>query len=790
MTEEEARAKLRLIQIQKEKLALGSDAAPERSAPPVEIEGEGLDLQDVRGLGGALLKGSLAGFGDEFVGAARTGLDMLLPETGADRIAREIAGADNAQSLADAYRMHRDDARASDKEFERENSKTAIAANILGGVASPLNKVAPGFGSSRMGATARGGAEGALAGYGESEDGNVLRSVLTGAAFGGGAGFGLSSVGHMFGRTSGIDDLDVKMPDGSTRFKPLNLAADDDSLAGRAYRNTFGRSSGGGKLRNQEQPWLDDAAADVKNARVELDARKLDLGESARVESLGLEQAASEQKRLLAEDVRQETLNIDNQLDMLAAADLKPKQAVPRLPKAVKAVKGDARVAEPTVKFRRAAATESVPVRERDAIFDGVDVDDPEAADDAIYDFWQSDDAFAMVKGRGFELDDELHGYVKQVMETPESRSQLGEVVGAAKKRAKAEGFDMQTYDIGPEGEEIARKMTDDEMLEWAFQGQIDGDVLMELRNIYARGANSASGMSRGAQRNVANAFDKYIVRNIDDPDEYYEHVAAYPNSITHGKAVAGNKANAAGGRYTIDEHQAAGKPLARRGADDPNKRSKKRPLQPQARAARAELEALEAPPAALPDATAADAAREANVAIDAANSGVERDIRRLSKTLRSQLADRTGRKRAAINSDAAAAAEELSNRTTRNKAALSEEAKTGPLGQASAKARELARKATPKGASGLSERLTDVMIGSAITPKDTPFLGKLAAGVGGALGGSTKPVQRRIAGQAWEQKGAQALARGLRGLTKEEQIIEMMNRGISREAAIQMTGD
>ena len=71
--------------------------------------------------------------------------------------------------------------------------------------------------------------------------------------------------------------------------------------------------------------------------------------------------------------------------------------------------------------------------------------------------------------------------------------------------------------------------MNEEEILEWAFDGPIEGGVLMELRNVYARGANSASGMSRGSQRKVATAFDKYIVDNIDDPEEYYEHIAAYP---------------------------------------------------------------------------------------------------------------------------------------------------------------------------------------------------------------------------------------------------------------------
>lgn len=787
MTEEEARAKLRLIEINREKLSAESTPPPSNT-PPVEVEGEGFDMQDVRGIGGALLKGQMLGYGDEFIGAVRAGLDSILPETEADRIAREITGGVGEQSLKDRYKMHRDDARASDEEFARENPGSALGLTIAGGIASPVNRIAPGFGTSRMGAMGRGALEGAVAGYGESTEGNALKNTLMGGGVGGAFGLGVNSLGRVLGRTKGIDDLD-QVVDGEKRFLPLHLAADSDSLPGRIYRNTLGRSSGGTKLARQEQPWLDDAAADVKRESDALNARKLQLDEDSRVANMADDEVFNAEKRALDADARQAQSNINNQVDMLEAADLQPRQAVPKLPKAVKAAAVNTREAEPVVKFRREAATESIPVRER-GVFDDVDIDNPEAADDVIYDFWQSDDAFGMVKGRDFDLNDDLRGFVREVMETPESRSQLGEVVNVAKKRAKAEGFDMRVSEINAEGDEIVRKMTDDEVLEWAFEGQIDGGVLMELRNIYARGANAASGMSKGAQRKVASAFDRYIARNVDDADEYFEHIAAYPNSITHGKAVAGNKANAAGGRYTIDEHQAAGKPLARRGTDDPSKRSKRRPMQPQARAARAELEGLEPPPAALPDATAVNAAREANVGIDAANQASKQNSRRLRETMRAQQATADAERRGALASRRAQRKEDLTARTKRDKAALTEEASTGPLGQASARARELSGKATPKGASGLSERLTDVMIGSTITPKTTPFLGKLGVGIAGALGGSSKTVQRRIAGQGAEQKAAQALAAGLRRLTKEEQIVELMNRGMTRAAALEMTGE
>ena len=796
MSEEEDRQRLRYLQLKKKKaLAVADAEKPVDTGAMPNTEGEGFNMQDVRGGIGAVNKGMFAGFGDEIVGGIRALDDQLFPSTYdfGDDVSKE------GQSLEEGYKMYRDDVRSSDAEFARENPGSALGLTLAGGVLSPLNKVAPGVGTGRAGMAGRGAVEGALAGYGESEAdtlGGTLRDAALGGGLGGTVGGALGVGGHLLGKTKGIENLWQEGADGVKRFKPLHLAADADSLAGRLYRNTFGRSSGGTKLRQQEQPWLDDAAEAVEAERLGLTARKLDLDDAARREGVDAAAVTRGERTTLAESTRQERVNMDTHIDALEAAELNPKQAVPKLPKATAATKIDTRNAEPTVKFRRDAAVESIPVRERELIFrdpEGgtIDIDDTEMVDDMIYDFWQSDDAFGMVKGRDFDLDNqELRGYVRDVMETPESRSQLGEVVTAAKKRAKAEGFDLKIEDVTEDGDTFFRKMTDDEVLDWAFDGEIAGDVLMELRNIYARGANKASGMSRGSQRKVASAFDKYIARNIDDPDEYFEHIAAYPNSITHGKAVAGNKANAAGGKFTIDEHQAAGKPMARRGTDKPGQRSKKRPMQPQARAAREELAAMAPPPAALPDATAANAARQANVVADAANAATKGETKRLRRTMRAGLADRTGRRSQDIADRAADIGEEITGRTKRGKAALSEEAVTGPLGQASARARKLAEKATPTGASGLSERLTDVMIGSIALPQGAPMAAKLGAGVGGALGGTTKPVQSFIAGQAAPQRGAQALAKALRGLTKEEQIIEMMNRGLSRQAAISAIGE
>jgi len=266
MTEEEAKARLRLIQIQKEKAARPPVAAPSSAS-------EGLTVDDVQGFGQRLLKGQTMGFSDEIAGAGRAALDYVAPSS----------WGEDAQSFGDKYKMYRDDARATDKQFQENNTGTALVTELVGGVASPVNKIAPGFGSTggigtRLAqSVARGGAEGAVSGAGESE-GDLLSDVATGAGVGATLSGLLTGVGGGLGRALSRRkvDADLRQPDGS--FMPIHLADPDKGL-GRTYRDwiasvPFAKDV----LKEQEAPFLARAARETAEQQGLYDQEAANLG--------------------------------------------------------------------------------------------------------------------------------------------------------------------------------------------------------------------------------------------------------------------------------------------------------------------------------------------------------------------------------------------------------------------------------------------------------------------------------------------------------------------------------
>jgi hypothetical protein len=446
MDEEEAKARLRLIQIQKEK----------RAAADKEPEGEGLDLQDVRGFGQTLLRGSLAGWGDEFVGAARTLTDKLLPETEADRIAREITGGRGEQDIRDTYAMHRDDARRSQEEFARENKNIALATELVGALASPLNKIAPSVGATggplrrAAAATARGGAEGALAGLGEGE--GALEDQLQRAYSGGqtGAGFAgaLSGFGGALGRTVSKRRVAETLEKADGTFKPLHLAS--DGLLGDFYRGIVGRSYGGmEKLHRQQEPFLRQAKEAVETAGSQLD----------------------DQVRAV------------NNRTVRKAVDA----AIP-----------------PTMPAQVADDLRSM---------------DPSAAERKLSK-WYRDHGFKSVVGQeSFRWDPKLQSRIRTMLnDNPELKTQVGGAVGGIKRL--------------------------DDYLNPMSKGGVPGDVLMEIRNTFARKANAPTLSLRGkGNRSIADEFDNMIAKRLGGKDsqayqDYAGELAAWGNKQALSKAA------------------------------------------------------------------------------------------------------------------------------------------------------------------------------------------------------------------------------------------------------------
>jgi len=254
MNEEEAKARLRLIQIQKEKAARAS-------SQPAPAEPEGNLVRDTQGFGGRLLKGLTLGAGDEIAGASRAALEYLSPD----------AYGEDAQSFGDKYRMYRDDSRRADSEFQENYPKTSFAADVVSSLASPVNKIAPGFGSTgtflprAVQATARGGAEGAVFGFNEGtgDIGDRLSSAATGATVGAGSAGALNVLGGGLGRALSKRrvEADLVQPDGSQM--PIHLASPDTGL-GRFYRDWMASIPyAKGALREQEAPFLERAAQET-----------------------------------------------------------------------------------------------------------------------------------------------------------------------------------------------------------------------------------------------------------------------------------------------------------------------------------------------------------------------------------------------------------------------------------------------------------------------------------------------------------------------------------------------
>ena len=396
---------------------------------PVEPEPEGLDLQDVRGAGQSALRGLLAGYGDEAVGLARATMDKILPETEADEIARGLDDGRNTQSFGDTYAMHRDDARASQKEFSEENPGTALGLELAGGLASPINKIAPGVGTTggRVARLAqsvgRGGAEGAIAGFGEGEGtldeqlANAYKASLTGAGMSG----ALTGLGGAAGRGLSKRRVQEKLQKADGTFKPLHLA-EKSGLIGDAYRGLVGRSYGGmEKLHKQQQPFLQKAIDAVETAGSKVD-------------------------------------------DQIAGVNNRTAR------KAVEAAIPSGMSAKKAAQIRGKTPLEAERALSK----------------------WYKKNAFKDVTGQeSFRWDPQLQGRIRTMLnDNPELKNEVGGAVGSIKS--------LDSY-LNPMN-----------------AGGVPGDVLMEIRNTFARKANKPMPSLKGkGNRTIAQEFDTMIEKRL-----------------------------------------------------------------------------------------------------------------------------------------------------------------------------------------------------------------------------------------------------------------------------------
>jgi hypothetical protein len=185
-----------------------------------------------------------------------------MPETEADRIAAQFGGEE--QSFADRYAMYRDDERAVTEQFAEENPMAATGLEVAGAVLSPLNRVAPGLGTTGgtgariAGSAARAAGEGALYGLGQGE-GDIedqLTNAAKGALTGAGVAGALTGGGGALGRAVSASRIKERLQDAAGNFKPLHMA-DAEGTLGKLYRSVVGGAWGGrGALGRQESRYL------------------------------------------------------------------------------------------------------------------------------------------------------------------------------------------------------------------------------------------------------------------------------------------------------------------------------------------------------------------------------------------------------------------------------------------------------------------------------------------------------------------------------------------------------
>lgn len=448
----------------------------DQSAASAPEKDEGMDLQDVRGFGQALLNGQLVGFGDEAVGLARAGLDYFYPSS----------WEEGAQSFPDKYKMYRDDARASLKEFREENPGTAITTEIVGGIASPINKIAPGLGTTGgtgarvLQSTVRGGIEGGIAGFGEGQGDIYTQLINAGksAALAAPLSGALTGVGGILGKTLTKRRVAQDLGYGEN-YIPPNLA-DPEGGVGKFYRNYVGNAIGGrGGIGKQESRYL------RNNPKI---SSLVDDPALAFPDEVGTRNAVGEVKDKLADDARKLKLALQAQkkaikMEERSFNDIAIEYAMPdSMPESVKN------------QVRSSSALDA----------------------DKILSRWYKDNAFMDVKGRTFDWDESLGKELKRLSEEdPDFALVLGDAA------SKMKGLVGRLVKEGKKATDITTQDIIDELTSGKIVG-IDGDALMSMRNSFARPANvGGRTISKSYMRDIAKKFDNMIKRQLgeDSPE-------------------------------------------------------------------------------------------------------------------------------------------------------------------------------------------------------------------------------------------------------------------------------
>ena len=713
-------------------------AAQQQQQAAAPVRGEsGLTLEDIRGGGQRILKGLTAGFGDEITGLGRAVGDMFVQDYD---FGDDVRGSEGRNNFGDNYTSYRDEAREVDAEFAKNNPKSALALELGTAILSPINKIAPGLGTtggtgSRVAqAIARGGAEGALAGYGESTGENVANDIGTGLMMGGAFSGALSGIGGGIGRVMSNKRVEQDLIDPITKeFTPLNLA--HKGTLGDLYRNTLGRTFGGRrKLIEQAEPFVDRADALVDSA---------DRG------IIAAEEAGEQLKR-----TTRDTLDLEAEQIRDAARVAKEKaRDTAKLGKSSLKKTRQQLLAETEqalddqqVNFRAMAGQEAFPDDYRVSELEGVDMTDPQQVAGRLKDFWNKR-AFRMVKDRDFDWDRGLGANIRSQMERePELAMTMADIPGL---------FDSLQRNMGLDPEIAARfksGATSGKDLEVFLDIlnkpnlRIDGEALMGMRNFFAK----KKGDNRWAYQRVKGMFDDMITNQLDEVDPnsaaaFRDQLDRYTTNLNFRDAA--KAARKTGGQFTTDQWLSAGGKYGDAAAG-------RAPLQ-------GEATQVVNNAAAAQRAAGLDKARRAKVSeiLDKRRVAAER---RASAGLRKATRDldRKGRNRAAMDE----ADQMVSGARTLREGVMDSR-------------RELKSLEVPNNPSGLSELLTTRTLGNGLGLVGNSLASgaNILTGTAAARALTSKLGQRIVAGQTSPQA---ALARAIR-----EGYTAPVTRGLSRTA-------
>lgn len=194
------------------------------------------------------------------------------------------------ENYSTIYRKMKDDYDKQKATFQKQAPGVALASELSGGLAgAPLGLV--GRGATGLNLLGRAAAEGAVAGAGAAEQGEVVEGALMGATI----GTALSGTAQVIGK--GINwasqrNIKTNLFDADGSFTPITLTepATTTGKVAQAFYRGVGRTVGGGKIAEQERPILGRAREQVSEAAAEVNKAKVAQRQINEEVNLGIKQ--------------------------------------------------------------------------------------------------------------------------------------------------------------------------------------------------------------------------------------------------------------------------------------------------------------------------------------------------------------------------------------------------------------------------------------------------------------------------------------------------------------------